>query len=375
MSTSPDLYALLGVPRTASDADIKQAYRHKAREFHPDRNPGDADAETRFKEVAFAYDILSDPEKKLQYDRFGRVFTGRAGQGGGGPFPQGDGDLGETLGRVFKDLFGSNPFRRSERGDDLRYTITLTLEEAARGMEKEIQYRRKEACTTCKGSGARNASGRVLCNACGGSGEDRSSSPPRGLLGRRGKCSFCQGVGTVPAERCEVCSGRGLLDVEVSLKVRVPAGIDTGQQLQVKGKGNRAKGSADNTPLGDLMVVVNIREHAFFQRHGTEIFCDLPLSFADAALGAQVEIPTLESRATIRIPPGTQPGAVFTLKGRGLPTVKGPSRRGDLHVRTILEVPSQLSPVEQQKLRELSSSLVEESELRRRWRNALEGSR
>ncbi|MCK6527107.1 J domain-containing protein [Myxococcota bacterium] len=361
MSASPDLYGVLGVARKATADEIKRAYRARAREFHPDRNPGDAEAEARFKQVTVAYEILSDPVRRAQYDRFGRVLSGR----GAGA----EGDLGEVFDRLFREVFGANPFRRdgTSRGDDLRYTVTVTLEEAARGVEKEISYRRKEACPRCAGSGASTALGQTLCPACGGSGEDRAS----GRLLRRGRCGRCRGSGYLPSAPCAPCAGRGLVDADLSLKVKVPAGVDTGQQLQVRGKGNRGRG-ADNREAGDLLVVVNVREHAFFKRHGLDVHCELPLTFAEAAAGADLEVPTLDGPTTIRIPPGTQPAAVFTLRGRGLPPLRG-GRRGDLHVRAVLEVPSVLPPEAMALLRDLAPHLAGGGEARRRWREALEG--
>lgn len=297
----PDLYALLDVDKSATDDELKKAYRRKALEYHPDRNPGDPDALRRFKEVAYAWAILSDPVKRLQYDRFGRVFTDGRSQG---PFGASDEvDLGDVFGSLFKDLFG----RRRKKGPDprdLRYTVTITLEECARGVTKEVQFRR--------------------------------------ATGEKDK-------------------------VEEKLRVKVPPGIDTGQKLKVAGKGY---GGSKGT--GDLYVVVNVADHEFFRRRGADIFCDVPVSYAQALLGAELDVPTLREPAVVRLPPGCQPGTVLTLKGRGLPMVKG-GRRGDLYVKVILDLPNEVNADQKERLLALDRELAAQpSPMREQLRKVLD---
>ena len=301
----PDLYALLGVDKSATDDELKKAYRRKALDYHPDRNPGDPDALRRFKEVAYAWSVLSDPVKRLQYDRFGRVLSDGRSQG---PFGAGDDiDLGEVMGTLFKDLFGRK--KKKQRGGhearDLRYTVTISLEECATGVTREVQFKR----------------------ATGAQGQ-----------------------------------------VEEKLKVRVPAGVDTGQKLKVAGKGY---GGSKGT--GDLYVVVNVADHSFFRRRGADVFCDVPVSYAQALLGAELEIPTLKEPAIVRLPPGTQPGTVLTLKERGLPRVKG-GGRGDLFAKVLLDLPTEVTPDQKERLLALDRELAgAPSPMRERLQELLRG--
>ncbi len=286
-TVQPDLYDILDVPRSATDEELKKAYRRQAMRWHPDRNPDDPDALQRFKEVAYAYQVLSDPVKRLQYDRFGRVFSDGRSQG---PFGSAeDVDLGEVLGGMFRDLFG----RKKKKGPsprDLRYTITISLEEVATGTTRHVEFSRQTA------------------------------------------------EGAKVAEK---------------LAVKVPAGIDTGQKLKVAGKGI---GGSRST--GDLFVVVNVKDHAFFRRRGADVFCDVPVTFGQLVLGAELDVPTLIDPAVVRLPPGCQPGAVLTLKGRGLPRVKG-GGRGDLYAKVVLDLPAELTSEQQDRLLALDRELLE----------------
>ncbi len=299
----PDLYALLDVDKSATDEELKKAYRRKALEHHPDRNPGDPDALRKFKEVAYAWSILSDPVKRLQYDRFGRVFTDGRSQG---PFGSTDEiDLGEVVGNLFKDLFGRRKKKTGPDPRDLRYTVTITLEECARGVTKDVQFRR--------------ATG------------DKSK-------------------------------------VEEKLKVKVPPGIDTGQKLKVAGKGY---GGSKGT--GDLYVVVNVADHEFFRRRGADVFCDVPVSYAQALLGAELDVPTLKEPAVVRLPPGCQPGTVLTLKSRGLPRLKG-GGRGDLYAKVVLDLPTAVSADQKKRLLALDRELsAQPSPMRERMQRVLDG--
>jgi len=300
----PDLYAILDCPRSATDEELKKSYRRQAMRWHPDRNPDDPEALQRFKEVAYAYQVLSDPARRLQYDRFGRVFTDGRSQG---PFGTSeDIDLGEVLGGVFKDLFGRRK-RKAEHRRDVRYTVTITLEEAAAGTTKHVAFSRVKA------DGTR---------------------------------------------------------VEEKLAVKVPAGIDTGQKLKVAGKG---LGGARGT--GDLFVVVNVADHPFFKRRGADVFCDVPVTFGQIVLGAELDVPTLVDPAIVRLPPGCQPGTVLTLRGRGLPRVKG-GGRGDLFVKIVLDLPTDLSSEQKDRLLALDRDLDgNPSPMRERYQELLAADR
>lgn len=327
-----DPYRILGVDRGSAPDEIKRAFRQQALRFHPDRNPDDPQAEASFKEVTWAYELLSDPLKRMQYDRLGRVYTGPKGPS----WAEDPADLREIFDRLMTEAFGSNPFTRDRdrHGNDLRYTVSLTLEEVARGTEREVSFERMIACDECGGSGVQSRAEKVLCDECGGSGESRR----RGLLRARGRCKACKGEGYVSATPCETCDGDCRLPIHARVKVKVPAGVEVGQRLKVSGRGN-AGVRGGNT--GDLFVVVDVERHPYFQRDRHDVYCKLPVSFAQLALGADAPVPTLLGKAVIRIPPGTQPEQVLTLVGHGLPRPRG-GRRGDQRVRVVLEVPRAL---------------------------------
>ncbi len=348
-----DPYSTLGLGRDASPDDIKKAFRRLALRYHPDHNPGDATAEQRFKEVTQAYELLSDPVRRFQFDKFG---FSRAS----GPSWNADpGDLREVFDRLMNEAFGSNPFKdfrpwrtqdAGPTGEDLRYSITVSLQQVASGTTRELSFTRKVTCAECNGSGADGRSERVLCTHCGGSGESRR----RTLLRRGGRCKHCKGEGYVAAARCSSCAGDGRTPVEAAVRVKVPAGVESGQRLKVKAMGNEG---LDDT--GDLFVVVDVMDHAYFQRDKRNVYCRLPVTFTDLALGAELPVPTLDDRAVVRIPAGTQPDQVLTLKGHGLPGPRG-GRRGDQRVRLVLEIPRVLDPEARENLERLAGAATPE---------------
>jgi molecular chaperone DnaJ len=325
-----DYYEVLGVPRGADEADIKRAYRQLAMQFHPDRNPGNKQAEERFKAVNEAYTVLSDPDKRAQYDRFGTV-------GGGGFGETGFGTLFED---IFENLFtgGGGRGRRSRaaRGEDLQYELKITLEEAASGVETKIQIPRMEACDRCAASGVEPGSKRVTCEMCQGRGEVRLS---QGFLTVARTCPKCRGEGERVETPCKVCRGEGRQRAERLLQVKIPAGIEDGMQMRLTGEGS---GGLAGGPAGDLYVLVRLLEHDLFTRDGADLYCDLPVSFAQLALGAEVEVPVLGGTAKLKIAAGSQPHQVVRLRGKGMPQLRNRGH-GDACYRLILEVPQKLN--------------------------------
>lgn len=330
-----DFYNVLGIPKSASADDVKKAYRGLARRWHPDKNPGDVEAAARFKDINEAYRTLSDVEKRRRYDRLGPLYT----EDGRPPKPE---DVSDAVTSVFNGIFGTG----KTRGEDLRYTLSVTLEEVAKGISKEIVVPRLVRCNQCGGDGAHPEGGKETCEACKGSGKG---------TGRvfRTTCYHCSGRGFTVAKRCETCGGDGLKGLEDTLKVKVPAGVATGQKLKLAGKGNASRGSGE---AGDLLVIVSVSEHPLFRRRGDDVLIELPLAFHELVLGADVDVPTLQGKAAIRIPPGSPPGKILRLGGRGLPKV-GSKARGDLHVELSLEVPTGLSEAQQQALSAWASEL------------------
>jgi molecular chaperone DnaJ len=333
-----DYYEVLGVERSADEQALKTAYRKLAHQYHPDKNPGDRAAEERFKEVSEAYGVLSDPDKRARYDRFGHAngqnpFEDAFGFGGAGA------TINDIFGDIFGEMFGGGRARQRarSRGSDLRYHLEVSFEEAAFGTTARIQVPRPRACETCRGSGAKPGTGPRACPTCGGTGEIRLT---QGFFSIARTCHHCQGAGRVIVEKCETCGGAGARREEVTLEVAIPPGVDTGTRIRSAGNGEPAP-SAGGQP-GDLYVVVQVRPHAIFAREGTEVLCEMPISIAQAALGASIEVPTLDGPAKLKIPAGTQSGKVFRLKGRGIPVLQG-SGRGDQHVRVLVETPTHLT--------------------------------
>jgi len=343
--TKRDYYEVLGISRNASEDQIKKAYRKLALKHHPDRNPGDKAAEELFKEASEAYQILSDSERRAQYDRFGHAAFSDIGASGF-DFASSFEDL---FGDVFGDFFGAprGRGRRGRRGQDLRYDLELTFEEAAFGTEKKLQVPRMSTCDTCGGKGAKHASGIQTCSACRGTGQ---TSFQQGFFRIAKTCGSCNGQGTIITEPCGACHGSGSVRKVRTRTVKVPAGVETGSRLMLRGDGELGTGGG---PSGDLYVVIQVKEHPLFARDGTTIVCEVPLSFPQAALGVEIEVPTLDGKVRRKVPAGTQSGTVFRLRGKGLPDPAGHGR-GDQLVRIVVETPRDLTPRQRELLEEFA---------------------
>jgi len=341
-----DPYEVLGVARNASDGEIRTAFRKQAAQLHPDRNPNNPDADQRFKELNQAHQILSDPQKRAAFDRFGES----AFRPGGGPGPDFDFSGIEDL---FGDLLGAFGFRSGDRGV-LRKTLEISFEEAARGCEKEITYERVDSCTRCSGSGGEPHTSSDTCNACGGRGKVRFQQALFPLAVER-PCSRCRGRGRIPRESCTACSGAGLAKHTRRLQLEIPAGIEAGSVRSVSGAGNRPR---PDRPAGDLEIVIEVTPHAFFRRVGDDIVCRVPITFSQATLGGEVSVPTLEGHAKLRIPPATQVGSVLRLRGKGV-AHRVRSGHGDQLVEVTIQVPAQLSDRARELIEELGEELGE----------------
>jgi molecular chaperone DnaJ len=353
-----DYYEILDVPRDANDQQIKSAYRKQALKNHPDRNPGSAEAEERFKEAAEAYAVLCDPQKRAAYDRYGHAGVSGVGAGGFDPnafagFEDIFGSLGDLFG--FGDMFGGRRRRGGpQRGSDLRYDLEISFEESFTGTETSIQIPREETCETCQGSGAAAGSAPEVCPQCKGSGQLRFQ---QGFLTVARPCSTCRGSGRVISRPCQACRGAGRVGRERKLTAKIPAGIATGQRLRLYGEGEH--GSAGGPP-GDLYVVVHVQEHPFFHREGDDLYCEMPLTFPLLALGGEARVPLVDGDDEIKIPAGTQPGARFKLRGKGMPNVSGRGR-GDLYVIARAAVPKKLTKDQRRLLEELAKTMPQEA--------------
>jgi molecular chaperone DnaJ len=351
-----DYYEVLGVSRSASEDDVKKAYRKLALRYHPDRNPEDRhEAEERFKEISEAYQVLSDPERRSLYDRFGHAAFQQGAPGGAG-FDFG-GNFEDIIGDLFGDFFGTGRTRggrgRTRRGQDLRYDLEISFEEATFGCEKTIAVPRLSTCDTCRGRGAKPGTSPRTCPQCRGSGQVRFQ---QGFFSIAKTCGHCNGQGTIIANPCPSCEGSGVQRRTHQLSIKVPPGVDSGSRLKLRGEG---EAGANAGMSGDLYVVLSVREHPLFVREGTDVVCEVPLSFAQAALGAEIEVPTLDGKARVKIPAGTQSGQVFKLKGRGIPDLNGYGR-GDEVIRVLVETPRKLSPRQRELLEEFARISGEE---------------
>jgi molecular chaperone DnaJ len=365
MAGKRDYYEILSVSREVTTEELKKSYRKLAVKYHPDKNPGDKEAEEKFKELGEAYDVLSDADKRAAYDRFGHAAFAQGGgpQRGGGfhdPFDIfrevfGGGGGGGGAG-IFEQFFGGGNGRDREnrqRGSDLRYDMQITLEEAASGAEKEIEVSKLEACGTCKGSGAESGSRVVSCQTCGGRGQVVSS---RGFFQVSQTCPRCRGTGQSVEKPCPKCKGEGRAEQTSRIKLRIPAGIEDSSRLRSTGNG---EAGIRGGPRGDLYVVVHVKEHEFFERDGENLYCEVAVSFATAALGGDVKVPTLDGPAVLKIPAGTQSGMVFKLKGKGMPVLNS-TARGDLMARLTIAVPQKLTAEQKKKIEELAELLGHE---------------
>jgi len=348
-----DYYEVLGISRTATDDEIKKAYRKLALRFHPDKNPENREAEERFKEVGEAYQVLCDPERRGLYDRFGHAAFAQGGLGG---FDVGAG-FEDIIGDLFGDFFGTGRGRggraRARRGQDLRYTLEISFEEAAFGCEKTIAIPRLAPCETCRGHGAKPGTAPRTCPQCRGSGQVRFQ---QGFFSIAKTCGHCNGQGTIIPDPCEACRGSGVERRTYQLSIKIPAGVDSGSRLKLRGEG---EGGPNGGTPGDLYVLLHVHDHPLFVREGHDVVCEVPLSFAQAALGAEIDVPTLGGPAKVKVPAGTQSGHVFRLKGRGVAELNGYGR-GDQIVRIIVETPRKLSARQRALLEEFARLAGEE---------------
>jgi molecular chaperone DnaJ len=351
-----DYYEILGVEKNATEAELKKAYRTLAKQHHPDMNQNNKESEAKFKELSEAYGVLSDQEKRQQYDRYGHAaFNG--GQGGGSGFDfSGFGGFED----IFESFLGGNPFGRKQarkggpqHGSDLKYSMDITFEEACSGVEKEIQITRQQPCQTCGGSGAKPGTTADSCRQCGGSGQVRvTQNTPFGQFANVKTCDACRGEGTIISSPCADCGGKGKVPKKARISLNIPAGIDDGQTISLRGEGEPgSKGG----PSGDLYVGIRVKPHALFKRDGYDIVCDMPISFAQAALGAEVEIPTIDGPIRHTIPEGTQTGMVFKLKGKGVRHLRS-SSRGDHYLRVNIDVPQKLNARQKEILRQFAEA-------------------
>ena len=362
MAEKRDYYEVLGIQKGASEDEIKKAYKKLARKYHPDMNPGDKEAGEKFKEVNEANEILSDPEKKARYDQFG--FAGvdpnyGAGAGGGaygGGFDFGD--LGDIFGSFFGGGFGGqrrNP-NAPQRGESIRASVSISFTEAAFGCEKSVTIERSEQCPTCKGSGCAPGTTPEVCPDCHGSGTVQTRrQTPMGVFASNGPCRKCGGTGRLIHQPCSDCRGSGAVRKRRTIKVNIPAGIDHGQTISLRGQGGAGKNGG---PAGDLLITVMVQPHEIFRRDGVDVFCEAPITFTQAVLGAELEIPTIDGKVKYSIPEGTQTGTVFRLKGKGVPVLNGRGR-GDQYVTVVIETPRSLNKEQKEALRRFSETLGE----------------
>ena len=371
MADKRDFYEVLGVQKGASDDEIKKAYRKMAKEYHPDLHPGDAEAEAKFKEIGEAYEVLSDPQKKARYDQYGHAGVdpnfGAGGYGGGVDF--GDfGDIGDIFSSIFGGGFGGGGSRRQNpnaprRGSDAAASVILSFEEAAKGCKKKVSVQRIVTCADCGGSGAKAGTSPQTCPECGGSGQvTRQQRTPFGVMQTQSPCSRCQGRGRIIETPCPSCGGQGRVRQPEQMGINIPAGIDDGQVINIPGKGNAG---VNGGPAGDLQVQVTVRPHPLFERDGFNVWYELPITYAQAAMGAEIDIPTLDGRMPFEIKAGTQPGDILRVKDKGIPYI---NRRGtgDLLLKIVVEVPKNLTKEQQKLLRAFDEATGDKNYQKRR---------
>ncbi len=348
-----DYYEVLGVTRNVSEAELKKSYRRLAMKYHPDRNPDDAEAEAQFKEVKEAYEVLSDSQKRAAYDQFGHAGVDPQAQAGG--FGAGATSFSDIFGDVFGDIFGGGGGRasgsRAHRGSDLQYNLEITLEEAVFGVEKELEIPRLEVCDVCDGSGAAPGTKPETCSTCGGLGQVRMQ---QGFFSVQQTCPTCKGTGKEIKQPCPACYGEGRVQKHKKLRVKIPPGVDTGDRVRLTGEG---EAGVHGGPSGDLYVQVRVKPHRIFEREGEDLYCEVPISFATATLGGELEAPTLDGRVNLRIPAETQTGKVFRIRGKGVKPVRG-GAPGDLFCRVKIETPVNLNKEQKALLKQFSESLA-----------------
>ena len=346
-----DYYEVLGVDRGVDDRELKKAYRRMAQKYHPDRNPGDAESEASFKEAKEAYEVLKDPQKRQAYDQFGHAGVDSS-MGGGHGGPGGPGGFGDIFGDVFSDIFGGGRARHGGvyRGADLRYTMELSLEDAVAGTTTTIKVPTKVKCGVCNGSGAKKGTSPKTCGTCHGHGQVRMQ---QGFFSVQQTCPTCHGKGTVIGDPCDSCHGSGKVNQTKTLSVKVPPGVDTGDRIRLSGEGEAGE---QGGPPGDLYVEISVRRHPIFTREDSNLYCEVPISFATAVLGGELEVPTLTGKVTLKVPEETQSGKTFRLKGKGVKPVRG-GPVGDLFCRVAVETPVKLNGKQKELLRQFDESL------------------
>jgi molecular chaperone DnaJ len=353
-----DYYEVLGVSRGASDQELKSAYRKLALQYHPDRNPGNHAAEEKFKEASEAYQVLCDPDKRAAYDRFGHAGVGAASPGGFGGF-QGGVDIGDIFGDLFGEMFnmgggGGQRASRQQRGDDLRFDLSIEFEDAMFGTQTEVKIRRLEACPTCNGRGSASGRGPSVCGQCQGRGQIRYQ---QGFFSVARTCGACGGTGTIIGDPCQTCRGETRVSKELKLTVKVPPGVEEGTRIRYAGEGDAGRA---NGPKGDLYVVLSIQPHDFFEREGNDLRCVVPISFPQAALGAEIEIQGVDGPVNLKIPEGTQSGKELRIRGRGVPILNSRGT-GDLVVKVIVQIPRKLSRAQRELVNKLSETMSVEN--------------
>ncbi|AAZ40759.1 DnaJ [Candidatus Blochmanniella pennsylvanica str. BPEN] len=342
-----DYYEILGISKNADEREIKKSYKRLAMKFHPDRNPGNTTAETKFKEIKEAYEVLSNSEKRAAYDQYGHAAFESGSMGA--TSNSGGADFSDIFGDVFGDIFGGNRRSRAGRGSDLRYNIELSLEDAVRGIIKEICIPTLSTCEKCRGTGARSNAAIITCMTCHGQGQVQIR---QGFFSVQQSCPTCHGHGKIIKEACNKCHGNGRVERSKTLSVKIPSGVNTGDRIRLSGEGESGKNGA---PSGDLYVQIQIRKHPIFDREEKNLYCEVPISFSMAALGGEIEVPTLDGRVKLKIPPETQTGKLFRMRGKGVKSVRS-GGNGDLLCRVVVETPVKLNDIQKRLLQDLSDS-------------------